>query len=360
MWIIPSQLKTSFLTVQESEESKPDLNEVAYQLKQSLFWKSKPLSWQIWLRKWKSVYWLRHLFGQILKLSMHDRFVTAYTESLVAIRVSHSATPDNAKALTMKDTFSRIYWNRLKQSDRNGFSLKMSQGIYPWDMKKYAEAYQILATELRKESLLRRKLARPIDESGSLFSELCKTPVSSDGEGGVLQIIDSSNAKYKLRDQAPHWTTPTGNANTGAWQPAAGGSPNLQYQVKNWLTPTAMIQEQDLQIFNIRKERALAKHINGNGCGENLGHSIQKWPTPVAHETRLGYQDRENGKKGSQESLTTVVINTSFPQVKEHISTHGKSPALLNPAWSIQLMGTTLQKTFTALLVIRLWSKQQN
>ena len=32
-------------------------------------------------------------------------------------------------------------------------------------------------------------------------------------------------------------------------------------------------------------------------------------PTPAAHEARLGYQDRTNGKKGSQLSLTTVVID---------------------------------------------------
>lgn len=35
------------------------------------------------------------------------------------------------------------------------------------------------------------------------------------------------------------------------------------------------------------------------------------WPTPVHHECRLGYQKRRNGKKGTQESLTTVVINES-------------------------------------------------
>lgn len=33
------------------------------------------------------------------------------------------------------------------------------------------------------------------------------------------------------------------------------------------------------------------------------------WPTPAAHEARLGYQKRHAGAKGTQESLTTVVIN---------------------------------------------------
>jgi hypothetical protein len=39
---------------------------------------------------------------------------------------------------------------------------------------------------------------------------------------------------------------------------------------------------------------------NASGCSS--------WPSPVASEVRLGFQDRSRGMKGSQESLTTVVI----------------------------------------------------
>ena len=40
--------------------------------------------------------------------------------------------------------------------------------------------------------------------------------------------------------------------------------------------------------------------ISGSGCSS--------WPSPVASEVRQGFQDRSRGMKGSQESLTTVVI----------------------------------------------------
>jgi hypothetical protein len=42
------------------------------------------------------------------------------------------------------------------------------------------------------------------------------------------------------------------------------------------------------------------RHTSANGCSS--------WPSPVASEVRQGFQDRSRGMKGSQESLTTVVI----------------------------------------------------
>ena len=56
------------------------------------------------------------------------------------------------------------------------------------------------------------------------------------------------------------------------------------------------------------------------------------WPTPSAHEARLGYQDRSDPtKKGTQESLTTVVVNRAG----------GRSECAghLNPEWVEWLMG---------------------
>ena len=52
------------------------------------------------------------------------------------------------------------------------------------------------------------------------------------------------------------------------------------------------------------------------------------WPTVVSSEARQGFQNRNNGKKGSQKSLTTVVIETQSstpgPVARENPSTTGK------------------------------------
>ena len=62
------------------------------------------------------------------------------------------------------------------------------------------------------------------------------------------------------------------------------------------------------------------RHTNGSGCSS--------WPSPVASEVRQGFQDRSRGMKGSQESLTTVVIKQSGPPVPASSSTDGSRPGL--------------------------------
>jgi len=82
---------------------------------------------------------------------------------------------------------------------------------------------------------------------------------------------------------------------------------------------------------------------------------VAGWPTPEAEEARRGYQNRSNGKKGSQESMTTAVINALGD--KPHLTPHGaaritadgtmltgcsagmESGGQLNPAFSGWLMG---------------------
>ena len=55
---------------------------------------------------------------------------------------------------------------------------------------------------------------------------------------------------------------------------------------------------------------------NASGC--------LSWPSPIASEVRQGFQDRSRGMKGSQESLTTVVVkdatNWPTPATRDHHS----------------------------------------
>ena len=50
------------------------------------------------------------------------------------------------------------------------------------------------------------------------------------------------------------------------------------------------------------------------------------WPTVAASEARQGYQDRSRGKKGSQKSLTTIVVdNWSTPQARDWKGAQGRA-----------------------------------
>ena len=75
----------------------------------------------------------------------------------------------------------------------------------------------------------------------------------------------------------------------------------------------------------------------GTKRGTTLGGAVRMWPTPAAHEARLGYQDRTTGKKGTQKSLTTEVID----DMGGRQATTGQ----LNPTWVEWLMGFPIGHT---------------
>ena len=50
-----------------------------------------------------------------------------------------------------------------------------------------------------------------------------------------------------------------------------------------------------------------------NSRQQGLADTVRKWPTPLASEAEQGYQRRIPGKKGKQQSLTTIVRDVTYP-----------------------------------------------
>jgi hypothetical protein len=94
-------------------------------------------------------------------------------------------------------------------------------------------------------------------------------------------------------DANPVATLPPQNKDRKRSSPSHDG---LARHVMLWPTPRA----------NDAEKRGNFANDPRNG----LPAAAKYWPTPTAHEARLGYQRRDTGKKGTQESLTTVVINS--------------------------------------------------
>ena len=91
----------------------------------------------------------------------------------------------------------------------------------------------------------------------------------------------------------------------------------------SWPTPAARDYK------GVRGKAAQAR--KGNPI-DTLPLAVKNYPTQSAHEARLGYQDRSDPtKKGTQESLTTVVVNNAGGRTQ--------SSGHLNPDWVEWLMG---------------------
>ena len=80
MWIIP---KTLSAFVPDTEGLNLELDEQAWMLERSVTASGKVMSKQYWLRQLKKGGWIPHLYGLMLRPSLHRRFEEKYTDSLV-------------------------------------------------------------------------------------------------------------------------------------------------------------------------------------------------------------------------------------------------------------------------------------
>jgi hypothetical protein len=276
MWIIPNNYPLYSVFAQDMGVSREDLSLLDLDIESSLMWRSKPSRLRAWLRRWNRVSWLPALFGRTLKPCRWKSFETEFRSSLEVIRASHFPLPEGEPGKTIPDTYGLTSGKSFEQLDLIECSLKTSKGISRLDSPAYSAIWKKMVSEQRGEYSQRVKLAHLTSEKEFLF---WATPNTMD--------YLAQRSEEGLKRQAK-------NARKGRKRPG-----NLREQVN----PKAV------EIY---------QEIN--------------WPTPSAHEARLGYQDRSDpSKKGTQESLTTVVVNRAGGRKT--------CPGHLNPTWVEWLMG---------------------
>lgn len=119
------------------------------------------------------------------------------------------------------------------------------------------------------------------------------------------------------------------------WEPMTLEPPTAANDSGYWPTPTVahvQYRNHDEPIGNYLKRVKDYEEGRARGKpGKSLGVAVRLWPTPAAHEGRLGYQRRDTGKKGTQKSLSTEVIDEAGG--REQVG------GQLNPDWVDWLMG---------------------
>ena len=442
MWILPKQLHTSAF-VQDTKASGLDSEEFSQICEKSLTWRGKDSQSRTWLQRWKRENWIKHLCIRTLRPSHTESFEDAWTSFLEDSRANPSRLLESVKQLTTQDTSSPSLLKESESANLELFSSKTwleSSQPRPGTENQFSnmssEHWKKWVTEQRQEHSQRKKLAHLTNAKESSYLGW-PTARTSDAEGGRIETEmtnegfkskrHKSNQTFgaKLRDAVEtheeNWATPIANDAKGSDYAGTKENPKALYlggQVKNWATPQTFDAnnlvrtpeklaqtraEKNAGCMNLREQvhypdmdhsRKTAKNWatprasatdstrpNGKG-GIPLANQVKNWPTIQASEPRQGYQDRTRGKKGSQKSLTTVVMdghqdqanpnttgknlesqqwptpraNKVHPQIteenREHLANRkksnleediaghcGKATGKLNPNWVEHLMG---------------------
>jgi len=97
------------------------------------------------------------------------------------------------------------------------------------------------------------------------------------------------------------WQTPKAEEKVRSEEFLRGRSPN-PVEVFGWTSPTAVDG----------RRGSLPPRPTDTGVLLSQMVAVSGWPSPLASEVRQGYQNRHNGKKGSQESLITIAIHAVY------------------------------------------------
>jgi hypothetical protein len=257
MWILTPSLTSRFAQA-TGESTLPSRESLANAFAQSLTQKSKVSPSRTWSQKLKRDTWTTHLSGAICDPSRGTSFTAWWVSCLADFRVSHSQVLESATLTPIRVTSSLPSSMVSPDADPDLFSWKMSRGSSapsspetngatqpePLFCSMSSASWSAWVTAQRQDYSRRAKQAhrtsanapsswptiraseyKDVGPVGSKSHDhmlgkhyLCavvtqegnapsvwKTPQATDGEGGVMQIREGADGKYKLRDYAAKW-----------------------------------------------------------------------------------------------------------------------------------------------------------
>ena len=194
-------------------------------------------------------------------------------------RASPGPSPGNVRERWTREIYGRIPFALFEKSGPGGAYWRMCQACLPGltDISdRYSKTWPKRGLMFNGRCWELPTLERPTAEKGS---GLWRTPSSSDGEGGVMEMRPGAAGKYKLRDQVQeinHRYWPTPRAQDGPHGPARG---SLGDAVR-WATPKSTVSGPDYA----RRNRA------GSG-GDDLATQCGGTLNPTWVELLMGWPE---------------------------------------------------------------------
>ena len=320
MWILPRQLHT-LAFVPGTEALISDLTEQSEICAQSLLVRSKPSPARTWSLKWKRDSWTQLLSGRILKPSLGQSFVGAWTSSLGAIHANHSAQQESVLEPKTPDISGPSFQMELLQCDQVSVSLKMSRDISRWGCPTLSKTWDAWVTERRGEFSARLKSAHLTRGSGSsswptpCAMEAEKAGKFDKGQMGQSLLALANRGELGLPDPAnpstdgsrqESWATPRAgkttdeNPETWAKRQAKGdvATMPLTAQVKVWRTPISSDGEGG--VMEMREGCAGKYKLRDHVVAEQ-----KAWATPLCSMAQAKQQDSGKHRLGEQAQHNT-------------------------------------------------------
>lgn len=351
---------------------------------------------RVWSQRCKKGAWLKLLSGVTCEPSTLERGVAAWISSLADTPASRSARPDDGSEPQTLGTSGPKSCGSTASQEPDTCSARTSPDTFRLGSPTSLPTLPKSGRMLNGACSARPTLERRTDASGcsswptptSLSAANSNAPGNCKAHNETMRL--AANLWPTPDTPGGGRTMPEGSTLTGSTPSGRKVQVGLENAAKMWPTPDAAASNDGEQpeTWTARRDAAKAKGNNGNGIGIPLAMAAKLWPTatvmdsasacnstanraepgkahagdtltdavrmwstptaqakmwpsPVASEARQGFQDRTRGKKGSQESLTTIAVNSAslLAQTTAKAGPSGSQRAVLNPAFVEALMG---------------------
>ena len=318
-WILPKQLHTSAF-VADTKALDLDSEEFSQICEKSLTWRGKDSVSRTWLQRWKRENWMQHLCSRTLRPSHTTSFLDKWTSYLEDSLVSPLALQESVKQLKTQDTSflpspeeSKPVNLELCFSKTSKESSPVKQPTESQFSSMSSEHWKKWITEQRQEYSLRKKSAHLIRESES-SSWPTATVFDTTGGSYPTEMVDGvyrskhsqePNSPWygaKLKDAVEthekNWATPQSRDYKGARRKLSEDGKNrsqttgetfgkdLNQQVKNWPTPTAVNRVRDEETMEkcLKFRQSHGKTSVPLYLEEKVIREPQNWGTPAAND----------------------------------------------------------------------------